>query len=74
MWKDSFKMKLLKDLERLKVYLESLILLVTFQTNEDGDKMWAIYRRDSTDVQVGGAAISTFLAGIGKKFQFSCKL
>ena len=31
--------------------------------------MWAIYRRDSTDVQVGGGGISTFLAGTGK-FQF----
>ena len=28
-----------------------------------------IYRRDSTDVQVGGGGISTFLAGTGK-FQF----
>ena len=39
------------------------------QTNEDGDRLWAIYRRDSTDVQVGGVRISTFLAGIWK-FQF----
>ena len=36
------------------------------QTNEGRDKLWAIYRRDSNDVQVGGGGISTFLAGTGK--------
>ena len=42
---------------------------MAIQTNEVGDKLWGIYRRDSTDVQVGGAGSSTFLAGTGK-FQF----
>ena len=34
-----------------------------------GDKLWGIYRRDSTDVKVGGGGSSRFLAGTGK-FQY----
>ena len=71
MWKDS-----LGDIGTIKGFgkVESLsgepnLEVMGIQTNEDGDKLWAIYRRDSTDVQVGGGGISTFLAGTGK-FQF----
>tara|TARA_Y200000002_G_scaffold335188_1_gene302593 strand:- start:159 stop:641 length:483 start_codon:yes stop_codon:yes gene_type:complete len=71
MWKDS-----LGDIGTIKGFgkVESLsgepnLEVMGVQTNEDGDKLWAIYRRDSTDVQVGGGGISTFLAGTGK-FQF----
>ena len=49
---------------------------MAIQTNEDGDKLWGIYRRDSTDVQVGGGGSSIFLAGTGKfKFlvNYECK-
>ena len=49
---------------------------MAIQTNEDGDKLWSIYSRDSTDVQVGGGGSSIFLAGTGKfKFlvNYECK-
>ena len=56
MWKDS-----LGDIGTIKGFgkVESLsgepnLEVMGIQTNEDGDKLWAIYRRDSTDVQVGG--------------------
>ena len=68
MWKDS-----LGDIGTIKGFgkVESLsgepnLEVMAIQTNEGGDKLWGIYRRDSTDVQVGGGGISTFLAGTGK--------
>ena len=33
---------------------------MAIQTNEDGDKLWGIYRRDSTDVQVKEGAVQYF--------------
>jgi len=71
MWKDS-----LGDIGVIEAFgkVESLsgepnLEVMAIQTNEVGDKLWGIFRRDSTDVQVGGGGISTFLAGTGK-FRF----
>ena len=71
MWKDS-----LGDIGVIEAFgkVESLsgkpnLEVMAIQTNEVGDKLWGVYRRDSTDVQVGGGGSSTFLAGTGK-FQF----
>ena len=71
MWKDS-----LGDIGVIEAFgkVESLsgepsLEVMAIQTNEDGDKLWGIFRRDSTDVQVGGGGSSIFLAGTGK-FQF----
>ena len=68
MWKDS-----LGDIGVIQAFgkVESLsgepnLEVMAIQTNEDGDKLWGIYRRDSTDVQVGGGGSSIFLAGTGK--------
>ena len=78
MWKDS-----LGDIGVIEAFgkVESLsgepnLEVMAIQTNEDGDKLWGIYRRDSTDVQVGGGGSSIFLAGTGKfKFlvNYECK-
>ena len=79
MWKDS-----LGDIGVIKAFgkVESLsgepnLEVMAVQTNEIGDKLWGIYRRDSTDVKVGGGGSSRFLAGTGK-FQYlvnyKCKL
>ena len=71
MWKDS-----LGDIGVIKAFgkVESLsgepnLEVMAVQTNEIGDKLWGIYRRDSTDVEVGGGGSSRFLAGTGK-FQY----
>ena len=71
MWKDS-----LGDIGTIKGFgkVESLsgepnLEVMAIQTNEAGEKLWGIFRRDSTDVQVGGGGTSTFLAGTGK-FQY----
>ena len=71
MWKDS-----LGDIGVIEAFgkVESLsgkpnLEVMAIQTNEVGDKLWGIFRRDSTDVQVGGGGSSMFIAGTGK-FQF----
>ena len=68
MWKDS-----LGDIGVIeafgKVESKPNLEVMAIQTNEVGDKLWGIFRRDSTDVQVGGGGSSIFIAGTGK-FQF----
>ena len=71
MWKDS-----LGDIGIIEAFgkVESLsgkpnLEVMAIQTNEVGDKLWGIFRRDSADVQVGGGGSSIFIAGTGK-FQF----
>ena len=65
MWKDSLDVigtiKGLRKIESLSG--EPHLEVMAIQTNEDGDKLWGVYRRDSTDVQVGGESISIFLVG-----------
>ena len=68
MWKDN-----LGDIGLMEAFgkVESLsgqpnLEVMSIQTSEDGDKSWGIYRRDSTDVNVGGGGTSMFLAGTGK--------
>ena len=62
MWKDN-----LIDIGTIKGFgkVESLsgepnLEVMAIQTNEDGDKLWGIYWRDSTDVQVGGEGFQHF--------------
>ena len=68
MWKDS-----LGDIGLLKAFgkIESLsgkpvLEVIGVATNENGDKMWALYKRKSTDVNVGGGGFAKILAGTGK--------
>ena len=71
MWKDS-----LGDIGIIKAFgkVESLsgepnLEVMAIQTNEDGNRLWGVYRRDSTDVKIGGGGSSRFVAGTGK-YQF----
>ena len=58
MWKDSLgDIGTIKGFGKVEKILsgEPNLEVMGIQTNEDGDKLWAIYRRDSTDVQVYGS-------------------
>ena len=71
MWKESLgDIGTIKGFGKVKSLSGELNLeFMGIQTNKDGDKLWAIYRRDSTDVRIRQGGTSTFLAGTGK-FQF----
>ena len=68
MWKDSLgQIGLLNAFGKVeslsgKPYLE----VIGVFTNESGDTMWNLYKRKSTDVEVGGGGVSTFIAGTGR--------
>ena len=68
MWKDS-----LGQIGLLNAFgkVESLsgkpnLEVIGVFTNESGDTMWSLYKRRSTDMEVGGGGVSTFIAGTGR--------
>ena len=68
MWKDSLgQIGLFNAFGKVEnLYDKPNLEMIGVFTNESGDTMWNLYKRISTDVEVGGGGISTFIAGTGR--------